>query len=347
MFKKMVSVIIAFSIAFLLLTGCSSSKKERENATRTVVDRSGNTITIPENINSYAVAWAGLTDILLMFDGTEHLVAYPEKSASFKWIFDVYPDYSSKIELSNEGISVEEVINTGANVVFLKSADDENLYNELNKCGIAAVDCHFDTYEELQEVMKLISEVLNTEEAKNKVNEYNTYLENVVNNATHTTEGIAVDNKHSVLVMKDTKAFSAYGSSRYTGKWVEMCGGNYAMVNDDSYANVNLTREQIFEYNPDYIFFAMPGQAEKFNNDSTWQNLYAVKNSHVINIPGGFNTWSNCGAESALIFSWAPSILYPEYVDYNIKDIVSEFYFKFYGYKISDNEFQSILNSSF
>ena len=39
------------------------------------------------------------------------------------------------------------------------------------------------------------------------------------------------------------------------------------MVNEDMYANVNLTKEQLLEYDPDFILFAMPNQAEAFLED--------------------------------------------------------------------------------
>lgn len=349
--RKIVLNTIIVLIVLSFLCGCGNAsttyKGADANSTRTIIDRSGNEITIPNNIENYAVAWAGLTDILLMFDGTEHLVAYPEKSASFKWIFDVYPEYGNKVELSNEGISAEELIETGAQVVFLKAADDETLYTKLNECGVAAIDCKFDTYEELQEVVLMIADIINTDDAKIIANEYVAYLNDSVESTVNITKTISDADKVSALVLKDTKSYSAYGSSRYTGKWVEMCGGKYSMVNEDTYANVNLTSEQIIEYDPQFIFFAMPKQADKFLEDDVWDNLDAVKNARVINIPGGFNTWSNCGAESALVFKWATAVMYPDKVDYDIKSIITEYYDKFYGYSPNEHEIDCILSSSF
>ena len=336
------ALIVSNSIVFAAEQDSTASEEKR-----VITDMSGNEIVLPDTVDSYAVAWAGLTDILLMFDGTEHLAAYPEKSASFAWIFDVFPDYENKLCLSNDGISAEEIIESGVSVVFLKAADDENLYDKLNKCGIAAIDCKFDTYEELESVVKMIANVLGTESSLEKAEMYCEYLDNIVVDTISFSDNIDENERVSALVMKDTKDFSAYGSSRYTGKWVEMCGGNYSMVNEDSYANVNLTKEQIFEYNPDYIFFAMPNQVEKFLEDPTWADLSAVKNGKVYNVPGGFNTWSNCGAESALVFKWAASIMYPDTSDFNINQEIKDFYLKFYGYEPSDEEISKILESSF
>ena len=109
--KKLLSMVLVVTMLMAITAGCGAAPSSGDTAEEekvslgSITDMSGNEIKLPEKIDSYAVAWAGLTDILLMFDGTEHLAAYPEKSASFKWIFDVYPEYESKICLSNEGIS--------------------------------------------------------------------------------------------------------------------------------------------------------------------------------------------------------------------------------------------------
>ena len=343
--KRVLCFIITIT---LILCVCACGADNDKNVEkRSITDMSGNTIELPETVDNYCVAWAGLTDILLMMDGTAHLSAYPEKSASFKWIFDVYPDYASKECLSNEGISAETIIETGAQVVFLKASDDKDLYNRLRECGIAAIDCQFDTYEDLQVVVKMIAEVLGTEEANKKAEEYCKYINAAVEESERIGESINSDDKVSVLVIKDTKDYSAYGSSRYTGKWVEMCGGIYSMVNEDTYANVNLTKEQIYEYNPDYIFFAMPNEAEKFITDDTWSDLNAIKNGHVYNIPGGFNTWSNCGAESALVFKWAVATMYSDASTFDVEKEIRSFYSNFYGYEVSEEEITKILVSSF
>ncbi len=346
-------MVMVVTMIMAIIVGCGESSsssdaaKEDQVMLDSITDMSGNEIILPEKINSYAVAWAGLTDILLMFDGTEHLVAYPEKSASFKWVFDVYPEYESKICLSNEGISSEEIIESGVDVVFMKAADDENLYTRLNECGIATIDCQFDTYEELQTAVKMIARVLGTDEASQKAEAYCSYLDAAVADTIAFSDTLGENERVSALVMKDTKDYSAYGSGRYTGKWVEMCGANYSMVNEDTYANVNLTSEQIFEYNPDFIFFAMPKQVDKFLDDGNWSDLDAVQNNHVYNIPGGFNTWSNCGAESALVFRWAAETMYPGKTGFDVKKEIKTFYLDFYGYEPSDEEIEKMLVSAF
>lgn len=346
--KKYLALIMILALV-LGLCACSNTAKQDENSSevRTVTDMSGTEVKLPATVDKYAVAWAGITDIVAMYDGVNHLVAYPEKSTSFSMYTNMYPDLKDKICLPDEGISAEAVLESGAQVVFLKESDDESLVNKLRESGVAVIDCEFKDYEGLEKVVKLVADVFGTKEAQAKANEYCKYLDSSVEYVNSKTENLEEDDRVSAIVIKDTKNYSAYGSTRYTGKWVEMCGANYSMVNEDAYANVNLTQEQILEYNPDFIFFAMPEQADKFLEDSTWKELKAVKEGNVFNIPSGLNTWSNSGAESALIFKWAFAKMYPSLSDDFDAKIVTSYYKTFYNFDISAEDIQKTLSSEY
>ena len=346
--KKYLALIMILALV-LGLCACSNTAKQDENSSevRTVTDMSGTEVKLPATVDKYAVAWAGITDIVAMYDGVNHLVAYPEKSTSFSMYTNMYPDLKDKICLPDEGISAEAVLESGAQVVFLKESDDESLVNKLRESGVAVIDCEFKDYEGLEKVVKLVADVFGTKEAQAKANEYCKYLDSSVEYVNSKTENLEEDDRVSAIVIKDTKNYSAYGSTRYTGKWLEMCGANYSMVNEDAYANVNLTQEQILEYNPDFIFFAMPEQADKFLEDSTWKELKAVKEGNVFNIPSGLNTWSNSGAESALIFKWAFAKMYPSLSDDFDAKIVTSYYKTFYNFDISAEDIQKTLSSEY
>lgn len=346
--KKYLALIMILALV-LGLCACSNTAKQDENSSevRTVTDMSGTEVKLPATVDKYAVAWAGITDIVAMYDGVNHLVAYPEKSTSFSMYTNMYPDLKDKICLPDEGISAEAVLESGAQVVFLKGSDDESLVNKLRESGVAVIDCEFKDYEGLEKVVKLLAYVFGTKEAQAKANEYCKYLDSSVEYVNSKTENLEEDDRVSAIVIKDTKNYSAYGSTRYTGKWVEMCGANYSMVNEDAYANVNLTQEQILEYNPDFIFFAMPEQVDKFLEDSTWKELKAVKEGNVFNIPSGLNTWSNSGAESALIFKWAFAKMYPSLSDDFDAKIVTSYYKTFYNFDISAEDIQKTLSSEY
>lgn len=343
--RQIVTSMVLLSLMLCMVAyGNDSTKDSETNASRVVVDMSGNEITIPDEISSYAIAWAGLTDIVAMFDDFDCCAAFPEKSTKFTLLFDFCPNLKDKQELPDKGISAESLINLNVQVVFLKGSDDEDLNNKLKQCGVSVIDCEFKDYEELKKVVNIIGETFGTEGAKQIADKYCKYIEEQVENADAIISQISDTGRLSAIVIRDTVDYSAFGKTRYTGKWVEICGAYYAMENEDSYANVNLTKEQLLEYDPDVIFFSMPGEAQKFLNDNAWSGMTAVQERRVYSVPNGLNTWSNSGSESALIFPWAQSVMYPELVNFDINKVVRDFYIDFYSYNLTDSELEDILN---
>lgn len=343
---RILLILLSMTLLGVFMTGCQKNDTvdDGNQQLRVVTDMSGCNVELPEKVERYAVAWAAISDITTMFDGVEHLVAYPEKSTSFAMYLEKYPNLQDKTCLANEGISVDTILNSGAQVVFLKGSDDPVLVEQLRACEIAVVDCEFKNYEGLKNVVSLVAEVFGTEEAKAIAKQYCEYLDHEVSKAKSFSDTLPESEKKTVLVIKDATDYSAFGKTRYTGQWAEMCGGIYSMVNKDLYANVNLTKEQLLEYDPDILFFSMPGQAELFLNDNTWCEMTAVKSGNVYNIPSGLNTWSNSGAESALIFEWACAVMYPDAVDYDCYSKISEYYTQFYNFDLTTEDIDEILN---
>ena len=164
--KRCVVGIIALAMIMSFIA-CGNQKQGISNeTTRTITDMSGNEIEIPNEINNYAVAWAGLTDIVAMFDDFEHCVAFPEKSTKFELLFKLCPKLEGKLQLPDKGISAEALVELNVQVVFLKASDDEKLIQKLKQCGISVIDCEFKDYEGLESVVKIIGDTFGTEDSK-------------------------------------------------------------------------------------------------------------------------------------------------------------------------------------
>lgn len=345
--RRIVCFLLMLMLCMLsLLTGCtqSSNTSLAENGTRTVVDMSGNTVAVPASIKKYAVTWTAVTDIVAMFDGCKHMVGYPVTTASYPWFFEVYPEAKSLPTFPKENVSVESVIETGAQVVFLKAADDKNLVTQLKNAGIAVIDVGFFNYDELKDAVRLVANVFGTDEATALADRYCAYVDDEINFAKTFSNNIPEGEKVSALAFRDTSNYTAYGKETLPGLWTNLCGAKYILEDD---RNVNLTKEQIAEYNPDYIFFIIPGEAQKMKSDPAFATLNAIKNNRIIENPCGMNSWSNSGSECILQFKWAISVFYPDRVNYDIKDEVRKFYKEFYGYTLTDTEITNITNVSF
>ena len=229
--------------------------------------------------------------------------------------------------------------------MFYRGADHEALAEQLKKAGIAAIDVEFNDYKEMQDAIILMAAVFNSDYAKRLADEYCEYADAAIQYADEIAGSIPSDKKKTAIVIRDNSSLRAYGSQRFAGQWVTLCGGDYVLREGDPTGYVNLTKEQLLEYNPDYIFFIIPGEAEKFISDSWWSTMSAVQNNRVYENPYGLNTCSNHGTECVLQFGWAIEKLYPEYSEFDLQDVVKDFYINFYGMELTDEEIDLMINA--
>ena len=210
------------------------------------------------------------------------------------------------------------------------------------KYELTPISAHV-TYDEMMDAIDIMADVLNTDFARETASKYRTYANEMIEKAQ--TVGNTVQNKKSIIVIRDTSNLRAYGANRFAGRWATLCGGDYALTEGDPNGYVNLTSEQLLEYDPEIIVFVIPGEAKKFIEDAKWSSLTAVKSGHVYENPSAIGTWSNHGSECVLQFGWAMEMLYPELSDFELIKEVIDFYKEFYGMELTDAEVTAIINA--
>lgn len=341
--KRWISFTLILVSLVSILTGCTTANAPETSKTRTVVDMSGHSVEVPEKVNSYISLWVGSVTITLMLDHGENMVGCSETASSYP-MFDRACKNTRDINyFSNDAITLEGILETGAEVVFYRGKDNADLAEKLIKAGIAAIDVEFNTYNEMMDAIDIMADVLNTNYARETASKYRTYANEMIGKAQ--AIGNTVQDKKSIIVIRDTSNLRAYGVNRFAGRWATLCGGDYALKEGDPDGYVNLTSEQLVEYDPEIIVFVIPGEAKKFIADSKWSSLTAVKNGHVYENPSAIGTWSNHGSECVLQFGWAMEKLYPEYSDFDLVQEVKDFYNEFYAMELTDSEIVAVINA--
>lgn len=341
--KKWISITLVVVCLVGILSGCTTANAPETNKTRTVVDMSGRSVEVPEKVNSYISLWVGSVTITLMLDHGENMVGCSETAASYPMFERACQNTKDITYFTNDAITLEEILETGAEVVFYRGKDNADLAEKLIKAGIAAIDVEFNTYDEMMDAIDIMADVLNTDYARETASKYRTYANEMIEKAQ--TVGNTVQDKKSIIVIRDTSNLRAYGVNRFAGRWATLCGGDYALKEGDPNGYVNLTSEQLLEYDPEIIVFVIPGEAKKFIADSKWSSLTAVKNGHVYENPSAIGTWSNHGSECVLQFGWAMEKLYPEHSDFDLVQEVKDFYNEFYAMELTDSEIAAVINA--
>ena len=341
--RKLISITLFLACLVGLLPGCANANKPGTNNTRTVVDMSGRSVEVPEKVNSYISLWVGSVTITLMLDHGEHMVGCSETAASYPMFDRACLNNKDITYFTNEAITLEGILETGAEVVFYRGKDNSDLAEKLIKAGVAAIDVEFNTYDEMMDAIDIIADVMNTEYARETASKYRTYANEMIEKTQ--SVGNTIQDRTSIIVIRDTSNLRAYGVNRFAGRWATLCGGDYALKEGDPDGYVNLTNEQLLEYDPDVIVFVIPGEAKKFVADPKWASLTAVKNGQVYENPSAIGTWSNHGSECVRQFGWAMETLYPDYSDFDLIKEVKDFYKEFYAMELTDAEVTAVINA--
>lgn len=336
----LVCVVMLFSV--FSFTGCSSKEKEATSGTRTIVDMSGAEIEVPAQIDKYCVLYSSAISICAMLDqNLEHLCMCPTIYGG--WTSRLCPGVEDHVTAVNKKtVTAEQIIEVGTQVVFCSSSTNQETIAALQETGIPCVNVGMKTADDLLKAVDIIADTFGTEYAINAASNYKEkfayYQEYVIS----CVEKIPRDIRASVLVIGDLSDITGFGENAYEAYWTGIAGLNYILPSDDGADKVNLTMEQVFEFDPDVVIVET-FDPSVITDDSSWTSLRAYTDGNVLAAPSALDNWSKPGAESMMVYLWALNVFYPDYAgELDLTTEVINFYKDFYGYDMS-SEYASIL----
>lgn len=344
--KKLSALILSIAISLCCLpclTACNSI--DGETKTRTVVDMAGRTVELPEKINKYIDVWYSHQAVVAMLDKCEHMAAtpYSKDDEINYWFFEMYPDITAASDI-DENMSAEAFLSLGADLLFYAGPGENDLADNLALAGVPSVNIQFNNFEEMKKSITLIAEVLNTDYAKQTAQKYNAYLDKTIKDVSAKTSEIAEDDKVTLLSLANFDNMMADGANTLRNNWIEISGAKSLAASVGS-GQVYINVEQVFQWDPDFIFSRSRGDAAWAYSVDDFKPLKSIQNHHVYSNPFGVFIWDGCSTEVALQIKWASSIFYPNlFEDVDIKAEIKTFYSDFYGYNISDKNVDNLLN---
>lgn len=358
-------VCIALVLILTLMAGCRVGEKsapklapmpKEEPKTITIVDMRNKTVTIPKDVNRivtvpiphpaifYAVAGSGEKIIgmhpLSMSAVEESIlgVMAPElKKASTTFV---------KTEFE---VNVEELLKLKPDVVIQWARTDKEIkeIEKIEAVGIPVIGIKYGTQEELDGIITIMGQLVGREE---KAAELIAYHHAVIDEISAITKKIPVEKRPKVLYIYN-ESIRAAGKGTYNDFWIETTGGINVAGSIQGWANVNM--EQVLAWNPDIMYvgnFTSVQPEDFFRNKirgQDWSQVEAVKKGQVYKVPLGAYRWDPPNAESPLMLKWLAMKHHPELFHYNIRKEIKDFFSRFYGYAVSDEESDKILHPAF
>ena len=152
---------------------------------------------------------------------------------------------------------------------------------------------------------------------------------------------------YEILADKGRGPFRTYYGDNQT--WLSYAGGILATKD---YANATSqampTEESILATNPKIIFigglYATKEYADLLENEM-WADIDAVKNGNIFIEPTGALAWNMCSTCYPLLVYYCFSCMYPDKVDFDLKQLSHDFYQNYYGIDFSETQMELMMNS--
>ena len=347
--KRITGALLVTCILFSVFSGCGTEVVEETGleqmseveeidtevvTTREFTDSLGRMVSIPVELKSIAIT-GPLSQIYILPLAGDMLVgvsnAYAEDMQQYlpAYLYELQEIgqlYGGKGEMDLEALLLaapDVVIDIGE----AKSGMVEDLDGLTEQTGIPFI--HIDaTVLTAAEAYRTLGELLNRTE---KAEELATWCEATLEQAYTLMEAVdAADARKSVLYCLGDNGTNVLAEASYHAETLNLMADNLAELEEvvASGAGNEVELEQILNWNPEVILFAPDSIYETVGESAQWQSLSAIESEAYYQTPYGPYGWlsSPPSIQRYLGILWLGDLLYPEYVDYDLQEEVTEYY---------------------
>lgn len=319
-------------------------------ATRRITDVAGRELTLPARVQRVADAWHANNSMVLAVGGADKLVATTIQAQRQPWLRRLYPRIAQIPAAFNAAgdVNIETLIGARPDVVLMAySGALPRWVGPVSALGLPVVLMPNSSLADLQTTARMTGEVLGEREAARAAELTQEFAGNI-RRVTSVTTRLSAGERPRVLHTASAGVLTIDGRNTLIDDWIEVAGGINAA--DVSGNQRPVTLEQVALWNPDVLIVGTaPNQASRraILADPRWSGINAVKNGRVYVNPSGAYLWDRHGAEAALQVLWASKTLHPAlFTDLDIKSETEGFYARYFHYRLTDDEYRSILNAT-
>lgn len=315
-------------------------------------DSAGREVEVPRNIERMAPSGA-VAQIVLFALAPDEMVGlandWSETSEGF--IPNKYMELPTFGQLyGTEDLNLEALAAADPQVIIdvgeAKSTIVEDLDSVQEQLGIpvvfveATTSTMYDCYEMLGKLLGMESEALVLSE----------YCENVYTNVVDTMAEIGDENKADLIYCLGDTGTSVIAEGAFQAEIINLLSNNVAVVDDPSSkgSGNEVSMEQIYNWNPEYIIFGPNSVYGAVGDDETWQQLDAIASGNYFETPIGPYNWlsSPPSVNRYMGMLWMAQLLYPDYFDYDLYEEAVEYYDLFFHTDLTQEQFDALTANS-
>lgn len=337
--KRFLSLLLAVMLLCLSLPALAAD-------TRSFTDDAGRVVEIPAAITKVAVT-GPMAQYLVFAIAPDTLVGVASKwDKTAEGI--IAPEYLSLPVLGHlyggkGDLNLEELLNAAPEVVIDIGETKKGIAEDMDalsaQTGIPFIHIQADltTY---PQTFQRLGELLNRPEDANALTAYCTKAWDRANALADKVE------KVNMLYVVGEEGLNVLARSSSHAIVVDLLCNNVAVVESPSGRGTGneVSMEQILVWNPDYMIFSTKEAYEKATTDPMWQDIAAVQQGHLYQVPYGPLNWLGFPATVQLYLgmNWLSSLLYPDACDFDLYEETAAYFQLFYHADLTPEQFQGL-----
>lgn len=350
-------VCMLLALVMVILAGCggmeASNIPQDGGALREFTDSAGRTVEVPENITRVAVT-GQLAQIVVFSVAPDKLVAIASEWSedAEQYIDEKYFTLPVLGQLfgGNSDMNVEELLKAAPQVIIDVGESKESIAEDMDllqeQSGIPAVHINAELYN-MDEAYRMLGELLHVEEAAQELADYCT---NTLQRTYDIMDQVGEENKVSALYCLGDMGCNVICRDSYHSSVLDLLTDNLAVSDAPSSKGTGneVDMEQIYNWDPEVIFFAPYSIYGIVEEEAEWANLQAIESGRYYEVPYCIYNWMGFppSVQRYLGMVWMTKVLYPEYADYDMYEEVQEFYRLFLHCEVTQEQYDALVQNS-
>lgn len=330
--------------------GDASATEQTQATTRTFTDSAGREVEVPTQIDKIVPSGHTANQVLLTMAPEKMVGLSQDMTDAQKKYFEgrVADDlpvlgaaFGAKGDLNKEAVAAtgaQILIDTGEYKDGIKE-DCDNLQEQLG-IPVVFIESPLDDW---ASAYTMLGDLLGMED---RAKELADYCKNAYDETKAVMDTIPESERVNMAYLMGDAGLNAIAKGSYQGTVIDMCANNVVVVDKASGSGQGneISLEQIAAWNPDLIVFGAKSIYDTVSSDPAWAGISAVENGQVYEVPSQPWTWLNNPptVNQVLGMQWLPRLLYPTAFDTSLEDVVKSYYKTFYGYDLSDAEYNEL-----
>lgn len=331
--------------------GCTNDHPRpvaQKNNGKVVTDMSGRKVLIPDNVGKVAcLEVLGYEKMFLLGQTDKISVMY---ATNAPWMEKTNPKVKDIPKFIGEP-NFEELLNRKIDVVFFRYNPEQTLA-KLTALGIPAIISQpvkqgWGSAEEFQAAAKrtvrLYGEVFGAQ-ARDKAEKWCSYYDEKIRYVRERISQLPEARRPKVYYLRGPDALTTQGPNSNTAWYGTMAGAEMVTKKAPLEGKGSVSMEDLIRWNPEYIFVGRQYSRDLVLKDPRWRDVKAVKEGKVYSLPEGVFYWDG-STEGVLLMEFLAQKLHPDlFTDLDMAKELQDYYLRFYGYRLTDDEAGKILN---